>query len=645
MRVEPMPLRLSLTLDQHLELNALEQEGFSIEEEGIDLVLPFKTIERGPHHIVIDPQGKLGEVMEYIITALKKTEYPFKLDLNLEKCWDNYLSEGKKIQLFKKKKAKPEVKTDFSLGMFKDQRKPLNHQIIGIKHALKVENAANFSVPGSGKTQIALGVFVSMRRAKLVEKALVIGPASCFEPWESESKECLKRQLRIMRWSGSIVRRRKLSTSSKNADVILVTYHTACNDHPLLEQLMRRYRILLILDESHHVKNAFGIRSQVVLRLSPFASKRLILTGTPVPHSLADLWTQFTFLWPSRQLLGEFYGFKEDCEKDRNPVKKLRNELAPFFVRTTKKDLHLPEIKSNIISVRKQDVPFEQGKIIELLELRTLIEARKFRLSDVDMNLLRKWRTARMIRLLQASSNPALLLAKIDSYGVESDLDIDTSNLTGYVSVFSNRQKIPAKIKVVLETARRLVENGEKIVIWTWFVDNIKLLKDLLKEYHPLMLYGDIKPYEESDDLLAEESREGNIRDFKMREDRPILLANPAACAESISLHKHCQNAIYLDRNFNCGQFLQSMDRIHRVGMPHGTTATYHIPIINCAIERTVDKRLKKRQQVLYNLLNDPMPVLGVDEDLWIADTGQEIDEAFSDMLQEIKNDKTKKLI
>ena len=640
-----MPLRMLLTVDQHLELNAMGEDDFSMEEEGFELSLPFKIIERGPNHIVIDPQGKLSEVLGYMITALKDTNRPFELDDTLRRSWDSHLSESAKIKTLKKKKPGRPAGMHFLPHIFRAKREPLSHQIKGIKHALHVGNAANFSVPGSGKTQTALGIFSCMKKAKLVEKAVVVGPASCFEPWESEAEESLNGKLLILRWSGSTTRRRKLSTLSKDADLILATYQTVANDEALFEQLMRRYRTLLILDESHHVKNAFGVRSQVVLRLSPFAANRLILTGTPVPHSLTDLWAQFTFLWPYRQLLGEFYTFRERCENYKNPVSRLRDDLGPFFTRTTKRDLHLAKVRSCFISVRPQDVPLEQRKIIELLELKTLVDARKLRLSSIDIHRLRRWRTARIIRLLQAVSNPGLLFESINSYGVERTLDVDTSDLSDYVSVFSSGKKTPGKVKVVLEIAKGLIERGKKVVIWTWFVDNIRLLNGLLKEYHPLLLFGEIKPYEEIEDLEEEQSRERNIRDFKRREDRPLLLANPAACAESISLHKHCQNAIYLDRNFNCGEFIQSMDRIHRVGMPPNTTATYYVPVLDCAIERAVDGRLTKRQRVLYNLLNDPMPVLGVDEGLWVADASEEIDHAYSDVLKEIEDDKRKGLI
>lgn len=629
-----MAIKLLLTPEGNLELNALEAPKFLIEEEGINLVLPFKTIERGMHHIVIDPLDKLGEVLTYLVDELKRLKIDFALDDDLCRFWDNYIDERKKIKTLKEKsriKTKP-----ISLGrIYKSTRAALPHQIKGISHALVVENAANFSVPGSGKTQVALGTFLMLRKNKIVEKAMVIGPSSCFEPWENEASECLHDRIKIIRWSGAVHARRKLGATLKDADLILITYQTACNDNVIIEQIMRRYKILLILDESHYIKNPLSSRAELSVRLSPYATKRMILTGTPAPHSLMDVWTQFSFLWPSRLLLGDLQAFRTRIESQKNPLKQLKRELLPFFIRTAKKDLGLPDIKPRIVKIRDSEIPVEQKKIIELLELKTLVEARKLVVSQADLNVLRRWRSARIIRLLQAASNPALLLSRIDGCGVKDDVDI--SELIKYAEVFQQKKKIPAKVNTVLEITKMLLKLKRKVIIWTWFIDNIKLLEELLAPYHPLKIYGAIKPYED-ENIAQEESRERNIHEFKTRSDRQILLANPAACAESISLHKHCQNAIYLDRNFNCGQFLQSMDRINRVGMPPGVIAEYHIPFINCAIERTVDKRLRKRQEILYSLLSDPMPILGIDDEMWLADSDAEIDAAYQDLIKDIKN-------
>ena len=55
-----------------------------------------------------------------------------------------------------------------------------------------------------------------------------------------------------------------------------------------------------------------------------------------------------------------------------------------------------------------------------------------------------------------------------------------------------------------------------------------------------------------------------------------MLIANPAAVAESISLHKVCHNAIYLDMSFNASHYMQSKDRIHRVGLRPDDEINYY---------------------------------------------------------------------
>ena len=61
----------------------------------------------------------------------------------------------------------------------------------------------------------------------------------------------------------------------------------------------------------------------------------------------------------------------------------------------------------------------------------------------------------------------------------------------------------------------------------------------------------------------------GNAR--SQRSMISVLLANPAALAEGVSLHTVCHDAVYLDRTFTAGQYLQSVNRIHRLGLAPGT--------------------------------------------------------------------------
>lgn len=68
-----------------------------------------------------------------------------------------------------------------------------------------------------------------------------------------------------------------------------------------------------------------------------------------------------------------------------------------------------------------------------------------------------------------------------------------------------------------------------------------------------------------------------------------ILVTNPATCSESISLHQACHHAIYLDRTYDAALFLQSIDRIHRLGLSPEIEITIHIIQASIDGEDTID--------------------------------------------------------
>ena len=76
-----------------------------------------------------------------------------------------------------------------------------------------------------------------------------------------------------------------------------------------------------------------------------------------------------------------------------------------------------------------------------------------------------------------------------------------------------------------------------------------------LSEYQPAIVHGGVA------------DRDGQLDRFRSDADCHVLLANPAAIGEGISLHQVCHDAIYLERTFNAGHYLQSVDRIHRLGL------------------------------------------------------------------------------
>lgn len=96
------------------------------------------------------------------------------------------------------------------------------------------------------------------------------------------------------------------------------------------------------------------------------------------------------------------------------------------------------------------------------------------------------------------------------------------------------------------------------------------------------------------------------------------IVANPQACSELISLHEACQNAIYYDQNYNAAEFLQSLDRIHRVGGSETKPVYYDFLQYSGSIDEKIFSRLfekaDRQMQVLEeeNILFD---LTSVEED------------------------------
>ena len=207
-----------------------------------------------------------------------------------------------------------------------------------------------------------------------------------------------------------------------------------------------------------------------------------------------------------------------------------------------------------------------------------------------------------MIRLLQAASNPTLLSQHSQEFEVPP-LTADGTSLVELIEKYSQFE-VPAKFEAAISLTEKLLSEGKKVLLWTSFVHNIKMLETSLKGINHYSIHGAI-PKDDSEDL---DNRERRIHEFKTTKKPSVLIANPAACAESISLHEACHDAIYLDRTFNCGQYIQSMDRIDRISSAP-QIANYHILIAKNTIDQTINEKLNEKFETMKKVLEEEIPI------------------------------------
>jgi SNF2 family DNA or RNA helicase len=102
------------------------------------------------------------------------------------------------------------------------------------------------------------------------------------------------------------------------------------------------------------------------------------------------------------------------------------------------------------------------------------------------------------------------------------------------------------------------------------------------------------------------EDRPDQLKRFREDDECMVLLSNPATLGEGVSLHHVCHDAVYVDRDFAAGRFLQSLDRIHRLGLPPETKTQITVLLANDTIDELVEQRLRLKLEFMGGVLDDP---------------------------------------
>jgi hypothetical protein len=85
-----------------------------------------------------------------------------------------------------------------------------------------------------------------------------------------------------------------------------------------------------------------------------------------------------------------------------------------------------------------------------------------------------------------------------------------------------------------------------------------------------------------------------------------VLLSNPATLGEGVSLHQVCHDAVYVDRDFAAGRYLQSLDRIHRLGLAPDIRTQITVLVANQTLDELVEQRLATKLHFMGSVLDDP---------------------------------------
>ncbi len=497
-------------------------------------------------------------------------------------------------------------------------RKLKPHQLKSAYHFYALKNGANFSVPGSGKTSTVLSVYEKLRTEGKCNLLFIVGPPSCFQPWKNEFKETLGRTPDSLILSGGNKQFRKSEYQRPResaSELYLCTFHTALNDTKDIIKFLSQNGVnaLMIIDEAHYMKQLGGSWANSLLEIGQHAFYKGILTGTPIPKSYKDLFNLFDFLWEANSSLTENEKIQiEVWEKQKNTleIKKILNQkIGPLFYRVRKKDLGLipakfhPPIVVKMNETEKCIYDYVRAKILDLNEQDY------FKNENTLTNL---WR-GRMIRLRQAVSYSGLLSSSVEDY---TEAFINNEDLNSKIINY-NTLELPGKLQTLTDLVSTIRKTDKKILIWSNFVGTLELIKNhfITLGYGAELIYGKTPIRKDDTIIIGEEKTREDIRDefLDMKSNLDILIANPAACAESISLHKTCFHAIYYDLSYNCAQYLQSLDRIHRVGGSEVNEANYYFLQYANSIDQDIKRNLDEKAQKMYDVIEQDYSIYDLD--------------------------------
>ena len=504
-----------------------------------------------------------------------------------------------------------------------------NLQIRDLQIIMSLPNAANFSVQGSGKTAVILAAHLLFRAKEKtkVNSLFVISPKNVFLAWEDEFKASLNEKSLLFKEGLTELTgtknelRKKLLSGQRN---FIINYEKLVTSLDLISQFLlnEKNRVHIVLDESHKVKSEFAQRSQATLQLSTLpAIRKDILTGTPCPNRIEDINTQFQFLYP---------GLNYQDNRFR------------FFVRTTKNDLFSSGLKiTKREDINREYIPVPMSE--PQLTLYNLVRGNLINLIDkrrpISFNKYREIRRSFM-RLLIIASNPIILTRKQFEngefyYGDKIQLNI-------HKALIKEEELGGApKIQLACDMAREFAQQGKKTIIWSYFRNTIETIgKYYLKDLNAEYIHGGVEVGSEDEF----DTRKYKIKKFKdPNSDCKVLVANYASCAEGISLHHICHNAIYIDRSFQADQYLQSEDRIIRLGNDDKKNIFIlqsKMPSSLENIDVAIKNALERKIAVMSDFLNDPdLSQLAIDESRGELPIDDDISqEQIEDMIEQFIN-------
>ena len=434
------------------------------------------------------------------------------------------------------------------------------YQKTAIDHILNTSHAGLFLDMGLGKTVSTLTALNALMFEELdVSNVLVVAPKRVAESvWTAEiDKWKHLKHLRVSRIIGT-PKQREAALRAK-ADIYVISRDN-------IAWLCTKYGgsmlpfDMLIVDESSSFKNHKSVRFKALRQVQPSFKRVVILTGTPAPNGLIDLWSQI-YLLDRGERLGKFIG---QYRKNYFTPGAARGEIVyNYKIRDKGEEKIYEAIQDICISMKAEDYLDLPDTIYNYIEL------------DLPEDIKKKYREFEEYHVLEllesngediSAANAAALSVKLLQFANGA--------------VYDENKDYHHVHDVKLDALEEIIEaaNGKPVLIAWSFRHDLERIKQRLKKYN-----------------VRELKKEKDIKDWNDKKIE-VLAMHPASGGHGLNLQEGGNIICWYGQTWSLELYQQLNARLNRQGKKY-PTMIHHLAIKNTIDMDVIEARKKKTKK------------------------------------------------
>lgn len=442
--------------------------------------------------------------------------------------------------------------------------RPHPYQSYAIDRIMNQANVGLFQDMGMGKTIITLTAIDRLiHEVEIVKRVLIIAPKKVAEAtWQAEAaKWDHLHRLTFATALGSakereaaIDARAEITIINRENVVWLVEHFGLCWPWDMV-----------VVDESSSFKSPSAQRFKALKRMLPRIRSMVILTGTPAPNGIEDLWAQ-VYLLDRGERLGRYITHYRERYFDYNPW---RHEYVP---KAGAFEAVQAKISDICVSMKASDW-------LQLPEL--VVHDMPVKLDPFAEELYRRMEREMVMEVgedeeISATSAAALTNKLLQLCG---GAVYDENGATHYVH--------DAKLDALDELIESL--NGEHVLLFYGYRQELPMILSRLHDRNPKG-WQRVRMLENSADA-----------DAWNRGEVDVLLAHPASCAYGLNLQDGGHHVIWYTLTWSLELYQQANARLHRQGQEKPVIV--HRLLVQGGVDEDVAKALEGKDETQAALI------------------------------------------